>query len=310
MYNGFVVSDKMLNNKKYDGNTNKFGITVNGIDYIVKMKKDTISSVYSEHISSRFIRNIGINCHETWIGTYKNETVVIMKDFTEGKYKLRSYKDTRQSSEDTYIKTKRYTYDDVMHMINEHSKMRKEFKVKTINQFWQMFICDAILGNRDRHHGNWGYLIIGDEYIPAPIYDNGSSLFPDVELRIGEYSYLLNIGEEYKFIEDRSERFPASLFMIKKPDGSTRRTNYNEILSDLRVNKTLARQVKSIKEKIGFEGVYRAIYNSVNGTGDIVPYEYKRFYIVICCVRYLHLIERKSIGDSYKKVIRRINNGK
>ena len=306
MFNGIKIVDNMKNNKKYDGNTNKFGITIEDENYIVKMRKNSISSIYSEYVASRFINNIGIRCHETWLGFYNNELVVIMKDFTENKYKLRSYKDTKQSSEDTDLSTKEYTYKDVLYLIDKHTKMHKESKNWAIRQFWQMFICDAILGNRDRHHGNWGYLITPKGYIPAPIYDNGASLFPDVEFKIEQYIRLCKYNNEYRFIEERAEKFPASLFRIVKENGDTRRTNYNEILSDLRINKTLASQVKQLKEKVGFEGVYNAILKATEDAKDIIPYNYRRFYVIITCTRYLHLIERKDIKTSYNIVIRRM----
>jgi hypothetical protein len=308
MYNGFVVNDNMINGKSYDGNTFKFGITVDKQDYIVKLQKDTISSLYSEHIASRFIRGIGINCHETWLGFYNGQLIVILKDFTEHGVTLRSYKNTQESSEDTDISNKKYTYNDVLYMINKHTKMSSDNKQKAITQFWDMFICDAILGNRDRHRGNWGYLTYKTGYRPAPIYDNGASLFPDISLKIDEYIQCVNNGTEYRFIEQRSEKFPASLFQIESPDGKTRRTNYNEILSDLRINKTLAYEVKTLKEKAGFNQIYEDIIRCVADVKEVIPKEYRRFYIVITCTRYLHLIERKSIKESYKQTIRRLNN--
>ena len=308
MYNGFVVQDYMKNNKSYDGNTLKFGITFEKNDYIVKMSKDTITSIYSEHLASRFMRSLGLNCHETWLGFYKGCVVVILKDFSSQWCKLRSYKSTRQSSADTDIASKRYTYKDVLDLVNKHTKMSDANKRKTIVQFWDMFICDAILGNRDRHHGNWGYLMCKDGYRPSPIYDNGASLFPDIEKRVNEYIIALETNKEYKFIEDKSEKFPASLFQMERADGSIKRTNYYEILSDLRINRILAHEVKKLREKVGFNQIYEAIFRSVSDVRDIIPQPYRRFYIIITCTRYLHMIERKSIKESYKIAVGRLNN--
>lgn len=153
-----------------------------------------------------------------------------------------------------------------------------------------------------------GYLTCKSEYRPAPIYDNGACLFPDIEKKINEYIEMVNNGKEYRFIEERAERFPASLFKVEGQDGKCKRTNYYEILSDLRINKTLANEVKAIKDKIGFNGVYESIIRVVAESKDIIPIEYRRFYIVITCVRYLHMIERKSIVESYKITKRRLNN--
>lgn len=67
MHNGFVVTDNMRNIKTYDGNTYKFGISIDGEDFIVKLAKDSVSSIYSEYLASRFIQGIGINAHDVWI---------------------------------------------------------------------------------------------------------------------------------------------------------------------------------------------------------------------------------------------------
>ena len=39
----------------------------------------------------------------------------------------------------------------------EESKMidTKEIKEK----FWDMFVIDSLIGNTDRHNGNWGFLL-------------------------------------------------------------------------------------------------------------------------------------------------------
>lgn len=38
-----IVNDNMRNGKSYNGNTLKFGITVENIDYIVKLPKEALS---------------------------------------------------------------------------------------------------------------------------------------------------------------------------------------------------------------------------------------------------------------------------
>ena len=46
--------------------------------------------------------------------------------------------------------------------------------------FWDVFVVDALLGNFDRHNGNWGFLfdeITGESSI-VPIYDCGNCLLP------------------------------------------------------------------------------------------------------------------------------------
>ena len=46
-----------------------------------------------------------------------------------------------------------------------------------------MFIIDALIGNTDRHNGNWGVLVneSSGELKLAPVYDCGSSFCPLIE---------------------------------------------------------------------------------------------------------------------------------
>lgn len=50
-------------------------------------------------------------------------------------------------------------------------------------RFWDMFIVDALIGNWDRHNGNWGFLYNNstDEVVLAPVFDCGSSLYPQAD---------------------------------------------------------------------------------------------------------------------------------
>lgn len=50
-------------------------------------------------------------------------------------------------------------------------------------RFWDMFIVDALIGNWDRHNGNWGFLYNNstDEVVLAPVFDCGSSLYLQVD---------------------------------------------------------------------------------------------------------------------------------
>lgn len=304
MYNGFIVQDNMRNERKYDGVTLKFGITVENKHYIVKLMKYSETSVFSEYIASRFIQKLGIPCHNVWLGYYNKSLVNIIEDFTAENEHLKTYQSTDQSYEYTDVTTKIYTYIDVMNMIEKHRKLSDSNKQKALKQFWDMFICDAILGNRDRHYGNWGYISNGVEHRPAPIFDNGSSLFPGVYKHIALFSL-----DKLQFINDRVERFPASMFQIYSlTEGRARKTNYYDILGDLRFNRILAKEVKQLKEKVGFSGVYQTIYSTVAEISNYLMKEYAEFYIYVVCVRYLHIIERRDIKSAFKLVEKRLND--
>ena len=296
MQNGFIVEDTMRNNKKYDGKTVKFGITIHGENYIVKLHEGNISKIYSEYVAQRFINALGVPCQVVYIGTYRNELVNIIKDFTTDECKLRTFKDTRQTSEGTDLSNKTYSYRDVIHLIEKHTKMSEQDKQKMIVQFWDMFICDAILGNRDRHHGNWGYITSPKGYKPSPIFDNGGSLFPDIQTKIDRYTE----NNEFEFLSERQEKFPAQLFTMRRLNGELKRTNYYELLGNNRFNKILNQEVAKIKKVYGYDGIRRIAYQILKESGSQIPNNYKTFYLRIIEMRYLHMIERLSLEDSYR----------
>lgn len=50
-------------------------------------------------------------------------------------------------------------------------------------KFWNMFVIDSLIGNTDRHNGNWGFILNKNtgEVSFSPIYDYGSALNPMIE---------------------------------------------------------------------------------------------------------------------------------
>ena len=67
-----------------------------------------------------------------------------------------------------------------MEVIEESKMIDTEI---TKRKFWNMFIIDSLIGNTDRHNGNWGFLLnkITGNVEFSPIYDCGSCLNPMLE---------------------------------------------------------------------------------------------------------------------------------
>jgi hypothetical protein len=291
------IIDNMKNGKKYDGNIKKFGITLNGNNCIVKFNKDNDLTVYTEYIASKLIARLGFQVHTVELGLYKGQVVDIMYDFTSGtNLSLHSFNSTKQSSEGTDIHNKDYTYKDVIYLIDKHLKIDDKSKQDAKVQFWDMFICDAIIGNRDRHGGNWGYLSDGTEYIIAPMYDNGSSLFPGVYKTIKSYK---DVTKRKEFLYERTFTFPASLFKVKRPDRSYR-SNFYEMFTDLSINNTFKDRVMDIRKRIGCSDIIKITMDIVNE----IPIDkiYKRFYIEIIALRYMCIVCQENFDETYDKL--------
>ena len=91
--------------------------------------------------------------------------------------------------------------------------------------FWDMFVVDAFIGNWDRHNGNWGFLYSQekDELELAPIFDCGSSLFPQVDEEM--MKMILSSKKEQNM---RVYEVPTSALMI-----GTHRINYYILMTSL-----------------------------------------------------------------------------
>ncbi len=75
-----------------------------------------------------------------------------------------------------------------------------------------MFIVDALVGNFDRHNGNWGFLInenLKRKIELAPIYDCASCLYPQLT-----DENIIEIIDNEQEMEARVYVFPTSALKI------------------------------------------------------------------------------------------------
>ena len=108
------------------------------------------------------------------LGVYDKQYVVACKDFTYDK-QFTPFNDVGESSLESDKTRYIYSYDDICTLIKKNKKI--EDKNSVISLFWETYIVDALIANEDRHGKNWGFLKIDNQYQPAPIFDNGNSLF-------------------------------------------------------------------------------------------------------------------------------------
>ena len=166
-------------------------------------------------MGSNIFKICNIETQNTILGIYKycgkEKIVCACEDFTNEENSLYEFESIALSTNpDKRIETE---LKDIMEVIEE-SKMvnTKETKEK----FWEMFIIDALIGNTDRHNGNWGFIVNNKskKINFAPIYDCGSCLNPMIEdeeiekitnaeiknLAINCYSCLKENGKKINFL--------------------------------------------------------------------------------------------------------------
>ena len=199
---------------------------------------------------------LGIKAQETMLGTFtvngKEKIVCACLDFTEdGKkfYDFCSIKNTVLDSDSNGSGTE---LEDILEAIEKQQYVDPILLKK---HFWEMFAADALLGNFDRHNGNWGFL-----YDPknkqreiAPVYDCGSCLLPQADDAV-----MQTVLTDKEALNLRIYRFPTSAIKL-----NGNKINYYDFLSSAEYE-DCNQAVRHIYE--------RADMNKISAFIDGVPY--------------------------------------
>lgn len=184
--------------KTYAGaNGNKISVIYMGEQYMLKFpacakrNKDMSHSngCFSEYLGCRIYDSIGIPVQKTLLGTYavkgKEKVVVACRDFTELGVTLQDFASLKNRMIDSERQGYGTELSDILQTIDEQNLVDRD---SLSERFWDMFIVDALIGNWDRHNGNWGFLYDerNDEMTLAPVYDCGSCLYPQADEEIME----------------------------------------------------------------------------------------------------------------------------
>lgn len=195
----FNSAIEVFNN--YKGSEKKKTLIYNKKRYLVKFPDPIIrentnlsfkNNAFSEYVGSNVFQLSGFNTQNTILGKYtyngKEKIVCACEDFTGDDNILYEFESLALSTNpDKKIETE---LTDIMEVIEE-SKMINSKETK--DKFWDMFVIDSIIGNTDRHNGNWGFILNKktNQVTFAPIYDCGSCLNP-----IYEDSQIENLTEQ------------------------------------------------------------------------------------------------------------------
>ena len=176
----------------YRGSEKKKTLLYNNKRYLVKFpdpirqKNKNISYInnsFSEYIGSNIFRLCGFDVQDTILGKYiynNNEKIVCAcLDFTDDNNMLNEFESIALSTNpeekiDTEIRS-------IIKVIEENKNIINKNDV--IDKFFDMFIIDSLIGNTDRHNGNWGFILNKktEEIKFSKIYDCGSCLNPMLE---------------------------------------------------------------------------------------------------------------------------------
>lgn len=272
------------NNKIYTGAEKKIGITIDNEDYIIKFRKKTRFGVRNNHISEyigcRIFSALEINVQETYLGTYEGEEIVAIKDFVSEKQNFVAFNDIGESSIEEDRSKFTYSYYDIIEILKVNNKLKDVNE--TIRMFWILYVVDALLGNFDRHGGNWGFIKEDNEYRLAPVFDNGSCLFPNLT----DEEEMRNIMNSEEETNKRIYTFPTSQILL-----NGKKSSYYEVISSLQYaecNKAL----EYVYKKLDLKSINMIIDNT-----KFISDTQKKFYKYIIKERY-----NKIIKESYKRM--------
>ena len=240
----FTECIEELNN--YKGSEKKKTLIYDNKKYLVKFpdpireKNKNISYInnaFSEYVGSNVFKIIGFETQNTILGIYtyngKEKIVCACEDFTNDEKILYEFENLALSTNpDKKIETE---LSDILDVVEE-SKMINTEKIK--EKFWNMFVVDILIGNTDRHNGNWGFLLNNKtrkiEF--APIYDCGSCLNP-----------MLDDSEIEKLTESEIKNLAINCYSCIKENG--KKINYMTYIKNKKnkeCNKAIARIFKNI----------------------------------------------------------------
>lgn len=284
-------------NKGYSGaNGNKISVRYEDDIYMLKfpaggkINKDMhyTNGCISEYIGCHIFEFAGLPVQKTLLGIYndgkKEKLVVACKDFTSVGIILQEFATIKNQA----VITERNGYgtelDEILCAIDDQKAVDP---VKLRNFFWDMFVVDALIGNWDRHNGNWGFLYnqATDEMKIAPVYDCGSSLYPQADEKV--MKLVIDDAEERK---TRIYNRPLSAIQI---DG--KKINYYDYISSME-NDDLNNSIIKIVPKVD-ERRINELVNSIPCISELQKSFYK-----------LMLSERKRVilDEAYNKLIKSI----
>lgn len=164
----------------YSGAEKKRGILIQGRLYIVKFRKNSREGLrynhVSEYLGSHIFQILDVPCQNTILGTYDGEDVVVMEDFLQQDEVFVPFNGVGDTSLEESPGNYRYSYQEIVSMIEANRKLTDISS--TEQMFWDIYVIDALIGNFDRHGSNWGFIKAENQYRIAPVFDNGSCLFP------------------------------------------------------------------------------------------------------------------------------------
>lgn len=237
-----------------------------------------INNAFSEYVGSNIFKILGFETQNTILGIYtynqKEKIVCACEDFTDANHILYEFENLALSTNpDKKIETELV---DILDVIEETKMM---IPADTKAKFWDMFVVDSIIGNTDRHNGNWGFLVNArsSKVEFAPIYDCGSCLNP-----------MLEDTQIEQLNETEMKNLAINCYSCVKENG--KKINYMSYIKSMK-NEECNKAIDRVFKKIDIDGINKFI-DEISCMSCVR----KEFYKKIIALRY------KTIKDIYDTI--------
>lgn len=286
---------KRIIGRAYNGaNGKKIAVEYEGENFMLKFppsgnKKPTelsyTNSSISEHIASSIFNMIGVKAQETMLGNFtvngKEKIVCACKDFTDKNKNLYDFCSIKNTVIDSDHNGTGTELADILETIEKQQFVNPK---DLLEHFWNIFVADALLGNFDRHNGNWGFLFDDETQTAeiAPVFDCGSCLLPQADKKI-----MKSILENKDELNARIFQFPTSAIKLNE-----RKINYYDFISSME-NEDCNKAILRIVPNIDIELINTFIDNML-----YISDMQKEFYKTYITARY-----EKILMPTYKKLI-------
>lgn len=245
-----------IRKKAYGGaNGSKLSVVYNNELYMLKLPMHALknpnlsytNSCISEYLGCHIFNILGAKAQETILGIYKFHSkvrnVVACKDFTSINTIFLDFASVKNQIIDSASNGYGTELMDILDTIQKQNVVNpKELE----EHFWNMFVVDAFIGNRDRHNGNRGFLYNQekDEMKIAPIFDCGSALYPQINDEM-----IKKVMPSKTEMDARVYDMPTSAILV---DG--KRANYFKLITSLKYN-GCNEAIKRIVPKINLDKI-------------------------------------------------------
>ena len=277
--------------RDWGGSDRKLSVEYEGAVYMLKfaenhakktdMSTSYVNSVISEYISSHIAATTDLPVHETVLGYYNDDIVVACKDFRQTNERNIEFQEFVHAVYDSKDIKRVIKLSQIYETLNDKTAFDDNLKQSSIDRYWETFVVDALVGNFDRHIGNWGYIANDNTNTIrlAPLYDFGSTLLP----QLSDDGMIDIVNNEFEMLR-RCLVFPSPALYVK--DEKVGKVGYYDMMSS-NYDENCTKAVKRIVPQIKLNDVYNIIDNT-----PLISDTRKTFYKKIITLRKETVLDR------------------